>query len=139
VIRLTRRYRFSASHRLHSQELSEAQNRELYGQCNNPRGHGHDYLLEVGVLGPVDQRSGRVADVAALDALVAGEAIRPFDHRNLNQDVAEFASTVPTAENLALEIERRLRAAWSAVFPGEWPRLERIRIRETKRNAIELP
>jgi 6-pyruvoyltetrahydropterin/6-carboxytetrahydropterin synthase len=139
MIRLTRRYRFSASHRLHSQQLSEAQNRELYGQCNNPRGHGHDYLLEVGVRGPVDQRSGRVADVDALDGLVAGEVIRPFDHRNLNQDVAEFASTVPTAENLALEVERRLRARWSGVFPGEWPRLERIRIWETKRNAIELP
>lgn len=139
MIRLTRRYRFSASHRLHSQQLSEARNRELYGQCNNPLGHGHDYLLEVGVRGPVDQRSGRVADVAALDGLVAGEVIRPFDHRNLNQDVAEFASTVPTAENLALEVERRLRARWSGVFPGEWPRLERIRIWETKRNAIELP
>jgi 6-pyruvoyltetrahydropterin/6-carboxytetrahydropterin synthase len=139
MIRLTRRYRFSASHRLHARQLSEAQNREIYGQCNNPRGHGHDYLLEVGVRGPVDQRSGRVADVAALDGLVGCEVIRPFDHRNLNQDVAEFASAVPTAENLALEIERRLRAKWSAVFPGEWPRLERIRIRETKRNAIELP
>jgi 6-pyruvoyltetrahydropterin/6-carboxytetrahydropterin synthase len=139
MIRLTRRYRFSASHRLHARELSEAGNRELYGKCNNPYGHGHDYLLEVSVRGPVEERSGQVADVAALDRLVGGEVIRAFDHRDLNQDVPEFASLVPTTENLALEVERRLRRNWSAVFPGEWPRLDRIRIRETKRNIFEIP
>ena len=138
MIRLTRRYRFSASHRLHARGLSEAENRELYGKCNNPYGHGHDYLLEVGVRGPVEERSGRVADVAALDRLVGGEVIRAFDHRDLNQDVPEFASVVPTTENLALEVERRLRRNWSAAFPGEWPRLDRIRIRETKRNIFEI-
>jgi 6-pyruvoyltetrahydropterin/6-carboxytetrahydropterin synthase len=139
MIRLTRRYRFSASHRLYARELSEAENRELYGKCNNPYGHGHDYLLEVSVRGPVEERSGRVADVSALDRLVGGEVIRAFDHRDLNQDVPEFASLVPTTENLALEVERRLRRNWSAVFPGEWPRLDRIRIRETKRNIFEIP
>jgi 6-pyruvoyltetrahydropterin/6-carboxytetrahydropterin synthase len=138
MIRLTRRYRFSASHRLHARGLSEAENRELYGKCNNPYGHGHDYLLEVGVRGPVEERSGRVADVAALDRLVGGEVIRAFDHRDLNQDVPEFASLPPTTENLALEVERRLRRNWSAAFPGEWPRLDRIRIRETKRNIFEI-
>jgi 6-pyruvoyltetrahydropterin/6-carboxytetrahydropterin synthase len=138
MIRLTRRYRFSASHRLHARGLSEAENRELYGKCNNPYGHGHDYLLEVGVRGPVEERSGRVAEVAALDRLVGGEVIRAFDHRDLNQDVPEFASVVPTTENLALEVERRLRRNWSAAFPGEWPRLDRIRIRETKRNIFEI-
>ncbi|MGA2325070.1 MAG: 6-carboxytetrahydropterin synthase [Bryobacteraceae bacterium] len=139
MIRLTRRYRFSASHRLHARQLSEAENRELYGKCSNPYGHGHDYLLEVGVRGPVEERSGQVADVSALDRLVGCEVIRAFDHRNLNQDVPEFASLVPTTENLALEVERRLRRNWSAVFPGEWPRLDRIRIRETKRNIFEIP
>jgi 6-pyruvoyltetrahydropterin/6-carboxytetrahydropterin synthase len=139
MIRLTRRYRFSASHRLHARELSEAENRELYGRCSNPCGHGHDYLLEISVRGPVEERSGQVADVAALDRLVGGEVIRAFDHRDLNQDVPEFASLVPTTENLALEVERRLRRNWSAVFPGEWPRLDRIRIRETKRNIFEIP
>lgn len=139
MIRLTRRYRFSASHRLHARELSEAENRELYGKCNNPYGHGHDYLLEVSVCGPVEERSGRVADVAALDRLVGGEVIRAFDHHDLNQDVPEFASAVPTTENLALEVERRLRRNWSTAFQGEWPRLDRIRIRETKRNIFEIP
>jgi 6-pyruvoyltetrahydropterin/6-carboxytetrahydropterin synthase len=79
-----------------------------------------------------------VADVAALDRLVGGEVIRAFDHRDLNQDVPEFASLPPTTENLALEVERRLRRNWSAAFPGEWPRLDRIRIRETKRNIFEI-
>jgi 6-pyruvoyltetrahydropterin/6-carboxytetrahydropterin synthase len=139
VIRLTRRYRFSASHRLDTPRLSEAENRELYGKCNNPYGHGHDYLLEVSVRGPVEERSGRVADVSALDGLVGSEVLRAFDHRNLNQDVPEFASLVPTTENLALEVERRLRRSWRTVFPGEWPRLDRIRIRETKRNSFEIP
>jgi 6-pyruvoyltetrahydropterin/6-carboxytetrahydropterin synthase len=139
MIRLTRRYRFSASHRLHARELSEAGNRELYGKCNNPYGHGHDYLIEVSVRGPVEERSGQVADVAALDRLVGGEVIRAFDHRDLNRDVPEFASLVPTTENLVLEVERRLRRNWSAVFPGEWPQLDRIRIQETKRNIFEIP
>lgn len=139
MIRLTRRYRFSASHRLHAGQLSEAENRELYGKCNNPYGHGHDYLLAVSVRGPVEERSGRAADPSALDRLVLGEVVRPFDHRNLNEDVPEFASVVPTTENLALEIQRRLRRSWSAAFPGEWPRLDGIRIQETKRNTFEIP
>jgi 6-pyruvoyltetrahydropterin/6-carboxytetrahydropterin synthase len=139
MIRLTRRYRFSASHRLEARQLSKDENRALYGKCNNPYGHGHDYVLEVGVRGPVDEHSGRVADVAALDRLVESEILRPFDHRDLNRDVPEFASRVPTTENLALEVERRLNAKWSASFPSDWPRLAKIRIRETKRNTIEIP
>ena len=139
MIRLTRRYRFSASHRLEARQLSADENRALYGKCNNPYGHGHDYVLEVSVRGPVDERSGRVADVAALDHLVGCEILRPFDHRDLNHDVPEFASRVPTTENLALEVERRLNAKWSAAFPGDWPRLAKIRIRETKKNTIEIP
>lgn len=138
MIRLTRRYRFSASHRLHAGQLSEAENRELYGKCSNPYGHGHDYLLEVSVRGPVEERSGRAADLAALDRLVLAEAVRPFDHRNLNEDVPEFAAVVPTTENLALEIQQRLRRSWSAAFPGQWPRLDGIKIRETKRNTFEI-
>ncbi|MGE5569618.1 MAG: 6-carboxytetrahydropterin synthase [Rhodospirillales bacterium] len=137
MIRLTRRYRFSASHRLHSPRLSDEENRAIYGKCNNRHGHGHNYVLEVSVRGPVEPETGRAADVAALDSLVQREIISAFDHRNLNAEVFEFASAVPTTENLVAEIERRLRRGWSAVFPGRWPELDRIRIQETRRNTIE--
>ncbi len=137
MIRLTRRYRFSASHRLHSGQLSEDENRAMYGKCNNPYGHGHDYVLEVSVRGPVEKETGRAADLAALDALVHREIIGAFDHRNLNADVQEFAGVVPTTENLVAEVERRLQREWGASFPGKWPELDRIRIQETRRNTFE--
>jgi 6-pyruvoyltetrahydropterin/6-carboxytetrahydropterin synthase len=135
MIRLTRRFRFSASHRLHTDRLSENQNRELYGKCNNPHGHGHDYTLEVSLRGPVDPVSGRVPDVAALDKLVREQVLAAFDHKNLNR---EIPALVPTAENLALEIRSRLQRGWAADFPGGWPKLDRIRIAETRRNAFEI-
>ncbi len=138
MFRLTRRYRFSASHRLHSDALTAEENRELYGKCNNPYGHGHNYVLEVSVRGPMEPETGRVADIAALDRLVAETAVRPFDHRNLNADAPEFATVPATTENVALVIERRLENAWREVFPGEWPRLDRIRVQETKRNTFEI-
>ncbi len=138
MIRLTRRYRFSSSHRLHAAALSEEENRALYGKCNNPYGHGHDYVLEVSVRGPLDPASGRAADWRALDALVRAQVLDAFDHRNLNAEVAAFQEVVPTTENLALEIRRRLEDQWAAAFADEWPRLERIRIEETKRNRFEL-
>lgn len=138
MIRLTRRYRFCASHRLHAAGFSDAENRALYGKCNNPHGHGHDYVLEVSVRGRVDPESGRVADLAALDALVREQILEPFDHRDLNSEVPPFASRVPTTENLALEIQSRLEGRWAGVFPVAGPRLERIRIQETKRNSLEL-
>jgi 6-pyruvoyltetrahydropterin/6-carboxytetrahydropterin synthase len=137
VIRLTRRYRFSASHRLHAAAFSHEENRALYGKCNNPHGHGHNYVLEVSVDGPVDG-TGRAARVSALDALVHREVLDAFDHRDLNTEVPVFERVVPTTENLAVEIHRRLAEAWSGAFPGEWPKLERIRIEETKRNRFEL-
>lgn len=138
MIRLTRRYRFSASHRLDAPGLSADENRALYGKCNNPHGHGHDYALEVSVSGPVDAESGRVADVEALDALVREQVIGPFDHHDLNTEVPAFAALVPTTENLALEIRSRLAGRWSQLFPGRGPALDRIRIQETKRNRFEL-
>jgi len=137
LIRLTRRYRFSASHRLHSPRLSDEENRAIYGKCNNQHGHGHNYVLEVSVRGPVEPETGRAADIAALDSLVHREIISAFDHRNLNADVPDFADAVPTTENLVAAIERRLRRVWSTVFPGEWPELDRIRVQETRRNTIE--
>jgi 6-pyruvoyl-tetrahydropterin synthase len=133
-MRLTRRYRFAASHRLHSGDLTEAENYDLYGKCNNPYGHGHNYILEVGVRGPVDSVSGRVVSLGALDDLVRAHVLDVFDHKDMNRDVAAFREVVPTTENLSLEIERRLRDAWH--FPDA--ALDRIKVQETKRNSFEL-
>ncbi len=138
MIRLTRRYRFSASHRLNVAGLSADENRALYGKCNNPHGHGHDYALEVIVRGTVDAESGRLADLAALDALVREQVLEPFDHHDLNAEVPAFAERVPTTENLAIEIRSRLSARWPEVFPGAGPALDGIRIQETTRNRFEL-
>jgi 6-pyruvoyltetrahydropterin/6-carboxytetrahydropterin synthase len=138
MMHLTRRYHFSASHRLHSSELSEAANQELYGKCNNPYGHGHDYEVEVTVSGPVDGRTGRVVDLRDLDGLVERQITGPFDHRNLNEEVPEFQQLVPTTENLNIIIDRRLRRAWESAFPECSPTLERVRIYETARNIFEI-
>ena len=138
MFRVTRCYAFAASHRLHSTELSDAENRRIYGKCNNPYGHGHNYVIEVSARGPLDPATGRAVDIALLDELVRRQVIVPFDHRNLNVDVAGFAKVVPTSENLGYEICRRLKRNWREVFPGEWPRLEKVRIGETPRNIFEV-
>ena len=137
MFRVTRRYRFPASHRLHAPQLSEAQNQAIYGKCHNPFGHGHNYVLEVTVRGPADD-SGRTLDPGRLDDLVERQVLTPFSHSNLNVDVNSFAGRVPTSENLAVEICRRLKEDWAAVFPGEWPKLDRVRIAETARNIFEV-
>lgn len=130
--RLTRRYHFAASHRLVSPALSEEENRRLYGKCNYPHGHGHDYMLEVSVEGPLDA-GGQVVNRAELDAWVDRRVLKLVDHKNLNLDVPEMEGAIPTTENLASFIERRLREGWNLR-----PRLARIRIIETARNTFEL-
>ena len=134
MIRLTRRYGFSASHRLHSVALSDEENRALYDKCNNPYGHGHDYQLEISVRGSVDPASGRVVEVGLLDDLVRREIVAPFDRCNLNADIPELRDAVPTTENLAIAIESRLRACW----PARFAELDRVALRETRRNRFEL-
>src|SRR5215471_225625 len=129
---LTRLYRFAASHRLHADPLSAEENRILYGKCNNPYGHGHDYVLEVTVEGAPDA-SGQIAHRACLDEMVRGQVLSRLDHMNLNQDLGEFKTLVPTTENLASFIEKTLREHWN--LPA---RLARLRISETDRNAFEL-
>lgn len=133
-MKLTRRYRFSSSHRLNSPRLGAEENQRVYGKCNNPYGHGHDYVLEVSVSGKFDHATGRVVDLEQLDSVVSREVVEPFDHRNMNVEIAAFADMVPTTENVAVEIGRRLREAWSA--PES--RIEKIRIWETPRNIFEL-
>src|SRR5437899_3367232 len=98
MVYLTRRYRFSAGHRLHNEALSAEENRRVYGKCNNPNGHGHNYLLEVTEAGPVDPSTGMVYDLALLDGTVEREVLEPFDHKNLNVDVEIFHQRVPTTE-----------------------------------------
>jgi 6-pyruvoyltetrahydropterin/6-carboxytetrahydropterin synthase len=138
TVLLTRVYRFSASHRLHSDQLSAAANQELYGKCDNPFGHGHNYEFEVTVEGPIDRETGRVVDLETLDALVREQITEPLEHRNLNEEVEEFQELVPTTENLNVVIDRRLRRAWLSAFPALRPSLKRIRIFETSRNIFEM-
>ena len=138
MFRVTRRYAFSASHRLHSEAFGEEENQRLYGKCNNPYGHGHDYVVEVSARGPADPATGRAVDPGTLDDLVRRLVLEPFDHRNLNTEVEAFRSKVPTSENLGIEIWRRLAQSWKAAFPGEWPKLDRLRIAETPRNCFEI-
>jgi 6-pyruvoyltetrahydropterin/6-carboxytetrahydropterin synthase len=129
-IELGRRYRFSASHRLHSSKMSEAENRRVYGKCNNPHGHGHNYVVEVNVSGTVDPATGMIANLADLDSFVEREVIEPFDHKSLNEDVAAFRENVPTTENVCKEIYQRLKH-----FPKA--KLERVRVEETGNNTFE--
>jgi len=127
---LTRRYVFSASHRLHSDELSEAENREVYGKCNNPYGHGHNYALEVTVSGQVDAKTGMVCNLVELDEAVRREVLERFDHENLNQR-AEFAAAVPTTEKLSEVIFQILKQNFKAAH------LEKVRLEETLMNSFE--
>ena len=137
TVYVSRKYGFSATHRLHAPALSDAANQAVYGKCNNPMGHGHNYEVEITVSGPVDPVTGRAVALNLLDDLAAREVINPFRYRNLNEEVPAFRAAVPTTENLTLEIERRLRAAWPAVFPAGEPKLEKIRIWETERTICE--
>ena len=129
-ISLTRRYRFAASHRLHLSALSETENERIYGKCNSPYGHGHNYVVEVTISGPVDPDTGMIANLSDLDPFVQREVIEVFDYKYLNEDVAEFETIVPTTENVCRDIYRRL-----AKFPAA--QLERVRIEETSKNSFE--
>jgi 6-pyruvoyltetrahydropterin/6-carboxytetrahydropterin synthase len=128
---LTRRYRFSASHRLHSDAMSDAENAATYGKCNNPHGHGHNYILEVTVSGSVAAETGMVCNLTDLDECVQSEVMERFDVQNLNQ-LAEFEQTVPTTENLCTVIyeilQRRFRHA----------HLVKVRLEETLMNSFEF-
>ena len=127
---LTRRYLFSASHRLHSEKLSAEENQSTYGKCNNPYGHGHNYALEVTVSGPVDQRTGMVCNLVDLDRFVEGEVLSRYDHENLNT-LLEFSQKVPTTENLCVKIFEILQRGFSQAH------LDKVRIDETMMNSFE--
>ena len=127
---LTRRYVFSASHRLHADSLTEEQNRVVYGKCNNPYGHGHNYALEVTVSGQVNAATGMICNLVDLDETVRREVLDRFDHVNLNLSQA-FASKVPTTENLSEVIYDLLKHNFKAAH------LEKVRLEETAMNSFE--
>jgi 6-pyruvoyltetrahydropterin/6-carboxytetrahydropterin synthase len=128
---LTRRYRFSASHRLHSESMSDVENRATYGKCNNPHGHGHNYFLEVTVSGPVDVTTGMVCNLTDLDGFVHREVLERFDVQNLNL-LPEFSRQVPTTENLCAAIYDILKRGF------DYAHLEKVRIEETMMNSFEI-
>jgi 6-pyruvoyltetrahydropterin/6-carboxytetrahydropterin synthase len=128
---LSRRYRLAASHRLHSPSYSDAENRAVYGKCNHPFGHGHNYSIEVTFSGPVDPVTGMVVNLAEVDSFMQREVVERFDHQNLNQQPA-FTHLVPTTENLCREIHRIVKAGFRHA------KLERVRLEETSNNFFEI-
>jgi 6-pyruvoyltetrahydropterin/6-carboxytetrahydropterin synthase len=138
VLRLTRRYPFAASHRLHSDQLSAEENARLFGKCNNPFGHGHNYVVEVSLSGEPDEASGMLIHRDEMDYFVSRNVVSKLDHANLNSDVPELENVVPTTENLTLLIQRWLAGAWECEFAGRSLRLSRVRIEETGRNSFEV-
>ncbi|HTZ95322.1 MAG TPA: 6-carboxytetrahydropterin synthase [Terriglobales bacterium] len=127
---LHRRYLFSASHRLHNDTMTPAENVATYGKCNNPHGHGHNYTLEVTVSGQINPATGMVCNLVDLDGFVAREILERFDHQNLNT-LPEFANRVPTTENLCIAVYDILQRGFRQAH------LERVRFEETMMNAFE--
>ena len=134
TVEITRLEEFSASHRLHNPDLSDEENRRLYGVCNNPNGHGHNYELEVSVLGDVPPETGMVMNLADLMRLLQEKILPQLDHKHLNHDVPILAGVIPTAENIAV-------ALWEVIEPEigrfEGCRLHKIKLRESRSNSVE--
>ena len=131
MIRMTRRYHFSAAHVLARPDWDDERNRAVYGKCANPAGHGHNYVLEVTVRGSIDPESGHLVAVERMDDLVQQRVLEAVDHRFLNKDVPEFGSVVPTAENIARYAWQRLKGELAPAL------LDRVRLVETANNSVE--
>jgi 6-pyruvoyltetrahydropterin/6-carboxytetrahydropterin synthase len=125
MVYLTRRVEFSASHYFHNPEMTPEENQRVFGRCNNPHGHGHNYTLDVTVMGEVDPRTGMVLDLKDLKKILEAEVLRLMDHRFLNKEVPAFAHKIPTTENMAIEIWNLL----ASKLPGT--KLHRIRLYES--------
>jgi 6-pyruvoyltetrahydropterin/6-carboxytetrahydropterin synthase len=130
-MKVCRRETFNAAHRLHNPNWSKEKNDEIFGLCNNPNYHGHNYVLEVWVDGSIDPDTGYVIDTKILKQLIKEEVVEPFDHRNLNLDVPEFSNLNPTAEHIAIVIWNKLRNR----LPEQLSLL--VRLYETERNIVE--
>lgn len=138
TLSITRKYGFSASHRLHIAGFSDAENSRLYGKCNNPFGHGHDYVLSVTAIGTADPSTGLLVNRGELDTLVTQQVLNQFRHRYINVDIPQFASLVPTTENVASVIAGLLREHWRLYISNSAARLSRVHIQETDRNGFEI-
>ncbi len=130
IAHLSRRYLFSASHRLHTDAMSAEENREIYGKCNNPYGHGHNYTIQITVSGPVNPQTGMVCNLIDLDTFIEREVLSRYDHQNLNT-LPEFSAQVPTTENLCIHIYEIVQRRFTLAH------LERVRIEETMLNSFE--
>ncbi len=137
MVYLTRRYRFSASHRLYTDSLTAEENARVYGKCANPYGHGHNYVLEVAVGGPIDPATGMVYDLVALDELVGREILGRFDESYLNAHQDLFGHLVPTTENLCLTAFNLLKEKFETTGRFPQARLHRVRVEETSSNFFE--
>jgi 6-pyruvoyltetrahydropterin/6-carboxytetrahydropterin synthase len=130
-VTVTRRMHFNAAHRVHNPELSEEENQRLFGKCNNPNWHGHNYMLDVSVTGPIDTRTGYVMDLAELKRVVQEAVVDYVDHRNFNVEVPFMRGVIPTAENIVV-------AFWRVLEPRVAPaRLLRLVLWETPNNYVE--
>ena len=131
MVYLTQIYEFSAAHRLHSHTLSDEENREIFGKCNNPAGHGHNYVLEVTVKGNVDAKTGLAVSLNLLDDVVEKQVLARFDYKHLNLDTPEFETLNPTSENF-------VKVLWNVLEPNLRPAvLHRLRLRETLKNYFD--
>lgn len=130
-VTVTRRVRFNAAHRVHNPELSDAENLRIYGKCNNPNWHGHNYTLEISVSGSVDPKTGYVVDLGVVRDIVEREVVAKTDHRNMNIDVDYMTGINPTSENIIV-------AMWQLIEPALRPaRLQRLRLWETENNYVD--
>jgi 6-pyruvoyltetrahydropterin/6-carboxytetrahydropterin synthase len=132
-VKVCRKERFNAAHRLHNPAWDEATNQKVFGKCNNPNYHGHNYELIVEVTGEIDPATGYVYDMKQLSELIQEHVIKKFDHKNLNLDTEEFRNLNPTAENIAVVIWEKLRA----LLPQEYEL--KVKLYETERNFVEFP
>ncbi len=131
IVTATRRMHFNAAHRVHNPALSDQENSELFGKCNNPNWHGHNYVLDVSVTGPVEERTGYVIDLGKLKQIVQREVLDQVDHKNFNIEVDFMRGVIPTSENIVVEIWRILEPL---VKPG---RLSRLVLWESMNNSVE--
>ncbi len=131
IVTATRRLHFNAAHRVHNPALSDDENQALFGKCNNPNWHGHNYVLDVSVTGPIEERTGYVIDLSLLKSIVQREVLDKVDHRNFNLDVPFMRDTIPTSENIVVAIWRILEPM---IRPG---RLTKLVLWETPNNSVE--
>jgi 6-pyruvoyltetrahydropterin/6-carboxytetrahydropterin synthase len=131
IVTVTRRLTFNAAHRVHNPALSDAENTSLFGKCNNPNWHGHNYVLEVSVTGEVSEKTGYVIDLGVVKRIVNERVVDKMDHRNLNVEVDFMRGVIPTTENIVV-------ACWREIAPAIAPaKLSRLRLWETENNYVE--